>query len=113
MKIRFILSCHNHNDLGLAVANSLAAVEAGARQVECTINGIGERAGNCAMEEVVMALAHPVGQVRFRDQHRHHPLVSNQPDADQPLPAPTYRPIKPSWAAMPLPMRQAYTRTAC
>jgi 2-isopropylmalate synthase len=51
-----ILSSHCHNDLGLAVANSLAAVEAGARQVECTINGIGERAGNASLEEVVMAL---------------------------------------------------------
>jgi len=51
-----IISVHCHNDLGLAVANSLAAVQAGARQVECTINGIGERAGNAAMEEVVMAL---------------------------------------------------------
>ena len=50
------LSVHCHNDLGLAVANSLAAIEAGARQVECTINGIGERAGNAALEEVVMAL---------------------------------------------------------
>jgi 2-isopropylmalate synthase len=51
-----ILSVHCHNDLGLAVANSLAAVHAGARQVECTINGLGERAGNAALEEVVMAL---------------------------------------------------------
>ena len=51
-----ILSVHCHNDLGLAVANSLAAVAAGARQIECTINGLGERAGNAAMEEVVMAL---------------------------------------------------------
>ena len=51
-----IISVHCHNDLGLAVANSLAAVEAGARQVECTINGIGERAGNAALEEIVMAL---------------------------------------------------------
>lgn len=51
-----ILSCHCHNDLGLAVANSLAAVEAGARQVEVALNGIGERAGNAALEEVVMAL---------------------------------------------------------
>ncbi len=50
------LSTHCHNDLGLAVANSLAAVEAGARQVECTINGLGERAGNASLEEVVMAL---------------------------------------------------------
>jgi len=50
------LSVHCHNDLGMAVANSLAAVHAGARQIECTINGIGERAGNCSLEEVVMAL---------------------------------------------------------
>jgi len=50
------LSVHCHNDLGMAVANSLAAVNAGARQVECTINGIGERAGNCSLEEVVMAV---------------------------------------------------------
>lgn len=51
-----IFSVHCHNDLGLAVANSLAAVTAGARQVECTINGLGERAGNAALEEIVMAL---------------------------------------------------------
>jgi 2-isopropylmalate synthase len=51
-----IISVHCHNDLGLAVANSLAAIEAGARQVECTVNGIGERAGNTAMEELVMAI---------------------------------------------------------
>lgn len=53
---RAIISVHNHNDLGLAVANSLAAVENGARQVECTINGLGERAGNAALEEIVMAI---------------------------------------------------------
>ena len=51
-----ILSTHCHNDLGLAVANSLAGVQAGARQIECTINGLGERAGNAALEEVVMAI---------------------------------------------------------
>jgi len=51
-----VLSCHCHDDLGLAVANSLAAVLAGARQVECTINGIGERAGNTSLEEIVMAI---------------------------------------------------------
>ena len=50
------ISVHCHNDLGLAVANSLAALDAGARQIECTVNGIGERAGNAALEEVVMAL---------------------------------------------------------
>jgi 2-isopropylmalate synthase len=53
---RATISVHCHDDLGLAVANSLAAVQAGAGQIECTINGIGERAGNCSLEEVVMAL---------------------------------------------------------
>jgi len=53
---RVVLSVHCHDDLGMAVANSLAALQAGARQVECTMNGIGERAGNCSLEEVVMAL---------------------------------------------------------
>ena len=57
-----VMSVHCHNDLGLAVANSLAAVAHGARQVECTVNGLGERAGNAAMEEIVMAL-----DVRSRD----------------------------------------------
>tara|TARA_R110002073_G_scaffold40547_5_gene115213 strand:+ start:352657 stop:353829 length:1173 start_codon:yes stop_codon:yes gene_type:complete len=57
---RAILSCHCHNDLGLATANSIAGVINGARQIECTINGIGERAGNTALEEVVMILKqHP------------------------------------------------------
>ena len=51
-----VFSAHCHDDLGMAVANSLAAIEGGARQIECTINGIGERAGNCALEELVMAL---------------------------------------------------------
>jgi len=51
-----VVSVHCHDDLGLAVANSLAAVKAGARQVECTINGIGERAGNCSLEEIVMVM---------------------------------------------------------
>ncbi len=55
-KGKAVISVHCHNDLGLAVANSLAAVGAGARQVECTMNGIGERAGNAALEEIVMAL---------------------------------------------------------
>jgi 2-isopropylmalate synthase len=53
---RATISVHCHNDLGLAVANSLAAVEAGAGQIECTVNGLGERAGNCSLEEVVMAI---------------------------------------------------------
>jgi 2-isopropylmalate synthase len=53
---RAIISVHNHNDLGMATANTLAAVLSGARQVEVTINGLGERAGNCALEEVVMSI---------------------------------------------------------
>ena len=53
---KIVLSVHCHNDLGLAVANSLSAIREGARPIECTINGLGERAGNCALEEIVMAL---------------------------------------------------------
>src|SRR4030095_1158332 len=59
------ISVHCHNDLGLAVANSLAAIDAGARQVECTINGIGERAGNASLEEIVMALHVRADQMPF------------------------------------------------
>jgi len=61
---RAVISVHCHDDLGMAVANSLAAVENGAGQIECTINGIGERAGNCSLEEVVMAM-------RTRSDHYH------------------------------------------
>ncbi|MGA2115122.1 MAG: 2-isopropylmalate synthase [Bryobacteraceae bacterium] len=61
-----IVSVHCHDDLGLAVANSLAAIEAGARQVECTVNGIGERAGNCSLEEVVMILKTRPDQYPYR-----------------------------------------------
>ena len=53
---RVVFSAHCHNDLGLAVANSLAAIEAGCRQIECTVNGVGERAGNASLEEIVMTL---------------------------------------------------------
>src|SRR6185295_5925757 len=62
-----ILSVHCHNDLGLAVANSLAAIEAGARQVECTINGIGERAGNASLEELIMAMHVRADQLSFEN----------------------------------------------
>ena len=63
---------HCHNDLGMAVANSLAAVQiGGARQIECTINGLGERAGNTSLEEVVMAVQDAQGLLRPGDRHRH------------------------------------------
>ncbi|MEX2571177.1 MAG: 2-isopropylmalate synthase [Gemmatimonadota bacterium] len=77
-----VVSVHCHNDLGLAVANSLAAIAAGARQVECTINGIGERAGNTALEEIVMALvvrndAYPhTTAINTRELHRSSQLLS-------------------------------------
>jgi 2-isopropylmalate synthase len=74
---RVVLSAHCHDDLGLAVANSLAAIAAGARQVECTINGIGERAGNAALEEIVMALATRgdfFGATSSINRRRLHPL---------------------------------------
>lgn len=61
------ISVHCHNDLGLAVANSLAAIEAGARQIECTVNGIGERAGNAALEEAVMAMAVRADRLRYQN----------------------------------------------
>jgi 2-isopropylmalate synthase len=67
-----VISVHCHNDLGLAVANSLAAVEAGAGQIECTVNGLGERAGNCSLEEVVMAM-------RTRSDYYHAATRINTP----------------------------------
>ena len=78
---RAIISTHCHDDLGMAVANSLAGCEAGARQVECTINGIGERAGNAALEEVVMAPEDPVRLLRPDDQHQDRAALPDQPDA--------------------------------
>src|SRR5206468_8520188 len=69
---RVTISAHCHNDLGLAVANSLAAVANGARQVECTINGIGERAGNASLEEIVMAL-----RVRA-DRYAYHTAIATE-----------------------------------
>lgn len=70
---RAVISIHCHNDLGLAVANSLAAIEQGAGQVECTINGIGERAGNCSLEEIVMML-----RVRNDYYHAHTGVVTQR-----------------------------------
>jgi 2-isopropylmalate synthase len=68
-----IVSVHCHDDLGLAVANSLAAVRAGARQIECTVNGIGERAGNCSLEEVVMVMKTRNDRYPYRTGiHTHH-----------------------------------------
>jgi 2-isopropylmalate synthase len=74
-----IISVHCHNDLGLAVANSIAAIEAGARQIECTINGIGERAGNASLEEIVMALSVRSDVMPYRTAiHTEHLYPSSQ-----------------------------------
>ena len=74
-----IVSVHCHDDLGLAVANSLAAVKAGARQVECTINGIGERAGNCSLEEIVMVMKTRNDRYPFTtDIHTEHLFAASQ-----------------------------------
>ena len=67
-----VFSVHCHNDLGMAVANSLAGIAGGARQIECTVNGIGERAGNAALEEVVMAMNVRNDKFPVVEQDRHH-----------------------------------------
>ncbi len=78
-----VISVHCHNDLGLGVANSLAAIENGARQIECTVNGIGERAGNAAIEEIVMAIKtkpmfYPVNyNIKTKEIYKSSKLVSN------------------------------------
>ena len=108
-----VFSVHCHDDLGLAVANSLAGVEGGARQVECTINGLGERAGNAALEEVVMAL-------RTRGDALPYETGIDATHADARL-ARRSRPPAPSRcsttrrssAGTPSRTRAASTRTAC
>jgi len=110
---RAIISVHCHDDLGMATANTLAAVRAGARQVEVTVNGIGERAGNTSLEEVVMALAtrgdqFGGGATRIRKE-RLVPvsrLVST-------LTGVPVQPTRPSLGRTPSPMRPASTRMAC
>ena len=80
---RAIISVHCHNDLGLAVANTIAAIEAGARQVECTINGIGERAGNASLEEIVMALSVRSDVMPYRTADPNRRDLSVEPVADR------------------------------
>ena len=106
------LSSHCHNDLGMAVANTLAAVEAGVRQIECTINGIGERAGNAALEEVAAAIL--VRPDKFPYVHGlalEHLYPTSQLLAE--LISFARHRIKRWWAAMPLPTRPASISMAC
>ena len=106
-----IVSVHCHDDLGLAVANSLAAIQDGARQVECTINGIGERAGNAALEEVVMAMNTRRDHLPFETKHRHRASVSRQPVAHLASSPSGRNPTKPSSARTPSRTKPASIRT--
>ncbi len=94
-----VVSVHCHDDLGLAVANSLAAVAAGARQIECTINGIGERAGNCSLEEIVMVIKTRHDRVSLSNRHPHRASFPRQPAAELASSLSGRSPTKPSWAS--------------
>ncbi len=110
---KVIFSTHCHNDLGLAVANSLAGVLAGARQVECTINGIGERAGNAALEEIVMALKVRRDIMPFHHRHQHHACCAR---ASKLVSNVTGFPVQYNKAIVgknAFAMKAASTRTAC
>ena len=107
-----VISAHCHNDLGMAVANSLAAVAAGARQVECTINGIGERAGNAALEELAMALH--VRQISIRRPARWiAPSFTPPASCSHARWASTCSRTRPSWDAMRLRTKPASISTVC
>ena len=110
----YVISTHCHDDLGLAVANSLAAVKAGARQVECTINGIGERAGNAAMEEIVMALRTRADYFGGIDtEHPRRGAGSRQSRSSAASPAIPCSTTRPSSAATPSRTRRASISTVC
>ena len=108
-----VFSVHCHNDLGLAVANSLSAIRSGARQIECTVNGIGERAGNTSLEEVVMAIKTRADQfpasIRRSTRRRSIPRAGCCRRSRGFRSSPTRR----SWATMPLRTRPGSIRTAC
>ncbi len=109
-----VISAHCHNDLGMAVANALAAVSAGARQVECTINGIGERAGNASLEEIVMAHARSsaIG-IAYRNRRGRRADLSRQPDVERNHGRARCSRTRRSSGATPLLTRPAFIRTAC
>ncbi len=108
-----IISVHCHNDLGLAVSNSIAAIQNGARQVECTINGIGERAGNAALEEIAMILRtrkdiFPADtRIVSEKIYPASRLISSITGVS------VCSPTRQSSALMPLPMNQASIRMDC
>ncbi len=109
-----IISVHCHNDLGMATANTLAAVAAGARQIEVTVNGIGERAGNTALEEVVMALATRGEQFGGAWTNiKTERIVPTSRMLSSTSPAFRFRSTRRSSAAMRSPMKPEFIRMAC
>ena len=106
-------SAHCHDDLGLAVANTLAAVSGGARQVECTINGIGERAGNASLEEIVMATRVRADRLPFTTGINPREIYPDQPAAHRADRRSRSRRTRRSSAATRSRTRPAFTRTAC
>ncbi len=110
---RVIFSTHCHDDLGLAVANSLAAIQGGVRQVECTINGIGERAGNASLEEIVMALRVRQDRLPYDTAHRLRAAIRHEPAACRASPTSRSRPTRRSSAETPSRTKPASTRTGC
>ena len=107
-----VVSVHCHDDLGLAVANSLAAVQAGARQIECTINGIGERAGNCSLEEIVMVAQDARRPLPVSHRHPHRTSLRRQPAADARSSPSGRSPTRRSSGATPSRTKPASIRTA-
>ena len=110
---RRVFSVHCHNDLGMAVANSLAGVQAGARQIECTINGIGERAGNAALEEVVMAMQDAQRRAAVLDRHRRDDAHARLQARRRRRPRSRCSTTRRSSGGTPSRTRAASTRTAC
>ena len=108
-----VFSVHCHNDLGMAVANSLAGVKAGARQIECTINGIGERAGNTALEEVVMAMRVRNDVLPFWTKHRCHDADARLEAGRAPRPRSRCSTTRRSSGGTRSRTRAASIRTAC
>jgi 2-isopropylmalate synthase len=108
-----VLSTHCHNDLGMAVANSLAAIRAGARQVEGTINGIGERAGNVSLEEIVMAIRTREDQLPFYTNVQSRQIYKTSklhPNCLAPSPVLSSRATSPLSERMPSPTNRAFIR---
>ena len=107
-----VLSSHCHDDLGLAVANSLAAIEAGARQVECTINGIGERAGNASLEEIAAALYVRADHYGVTTRIKLDQLYPTSQELGNII---TFRPVRTRrwWAQTRLRMSREFISTAC